>query len=101
MRLFHPKLADSWPVRSDQGVVEVFSRDLNPQHWHVTRRDNVLDSEGRATQNKIYYRSARKESSSAEVDNEIASVVRKFMKSHVKSVSRASTIIAPRQEVHT
>ena len=39
----------------------------------------------------------REESSLADVDNEIAAVVRKFM----KPVSRANTIIAPRPEAHT
>ena len=100
LRLLHPESADLW-IRSDQDVVEVFSRDLNPQHWHVTRRGNALDSEGRTTQSAIYYHSARKESSLADVDNEIAAVTRKFMKPHVKPVSRANTIIAPRPEVHT
>lgn len=95
-RLSHPNLADSW-IRSDQDIVEVFSRDSNPQHWHIARQGNVLDSEGRTTESTVFYHSARKESSLADVDNEVAAVVRKF----VKSVSRASTIIAPRPEVHT
>ena len=56
-----------------------------------------MDSEGRTTESTVFYHSARKESSLADVDNEVAAVVRKF----VKSVSRASTIIAPRPEVHT
>ena len=96
LKSFHPNLADVW-FCSDQDIVEVFSRDSNPQHWHIARQGNVLDSEGRATQSTVYYHSARKESSLADVDNEIAAVVRKF----VKSVSRASTIIAPRPEVQT
>ena len=99
-RSFHSELADSC-IRSDQDIVEVFSRDLNPQHWHVARRGNVLDSEGRTTQSITYYHSARKESSLADVDNEVAAVVRKFTKSYAKSVSRADTIIAPQPEVNT
>lgn len=100
LRLFYLKSADSW-IRSDQDIVEVFSRDSNPQHWHIARQGNVLDSEGHTTQSAVYYHSARKESSLADVDNEVAAVVRKFMKSHAKSVSRASTIIAPLPEVNT
>jgi len=88
-------------LESDQDIVEVFSRDSNPQHWHTSRRWNVLDSDGRTTQNTIYYHSARKESSLADVDNEIAAVVRKFTQSQVKPVSRANTIIAPRPEAPT
>jgi len=91
-----PDLTDSW-IRSDQDIVEVFSRDSNPQHWHIARQGNVLDSEGRATQSTVFYHSARKESSLADVDNEISAVVRKF----VQSGSRANTIIAPRPEVAT
>ena len=94
--LFDPNLADSW-IRSDQDIVEVFSRDSNPQHWHIARQGNILDSEGRTTESTVFYHSARKESSLADVDNEVAAVVRKF----IKSASRASTIIAPRPEVDT
>lgn len=93
---FIPRLADS-RIDSDQDIVEVFSRDSNPQHWHIARRGNPSGSDGRTAQSTIYYHSARKESSLADVDNEIAAVVRKFM----KPVSRASTIIAPRPEAHT
>ena len=99
-RSLYPHLADSW-IHSDQDIVEVFSRDSNPQHWHIARRGKVLDSDGRTTQSTIYYHSARKESSLADVDNEIAAVVRKFTKSHAKPVSRANTIIAPRPEADT
>ena len=88
-------------ARSDQDIVEVFSRDSSPQHWHISRRGKVPDPDGRTTQNTIYYHSARKESSLADVDNEIAAVVRKFTQSQVKPVSRANTIIAPRPEVPT
>ena len=97
---FDGQFADRW-ARSDQDIVEVFSRDSNPQHWHTSRRWNVSDSDGRTTQNTIYYHSARKESSLADVDNEIAAVVRKFTQSQVKPVSRANTIIAPRPEAPT
>jgi len=95
LELSHPNLANPW-IRSDQDIAEVFSRDSNPQHWHIARQGNGLDSEGRTTQNTVFYHSARKESSLADVDNAIAAVVRKF----VKSVSRANTIIAPRPEAH-
>lgn len=92
---FYFKSADGWIIFfSDQDVVEVFSRDSNPQHWHIARQGKVLDSEGRTAQNTIYYHSARKESSLADVDNEAAAVMRKFTKPHVKPVSRANTIIA-------
>ena len=100
LRSLYFRSADSW-IRSDQDIAEVFSRDSNPQHWHIARRGNTLDSDGRTKQSTIYYHSARKESSLADVDNEIAAAVRKFMKPHVKSVSRANTIIAPRPEAHT
>ena len=97
---FRTQLADS-RIGSDHDIVEVFSRDSNPQHWHIARQGSVLDSEGQTTQSTVYYHSARKESSLADVDNEVAAVLRKFMKLHVKSVSRANTIIAPRQEANT
>ena len=100
LRSFHPKSADERHF-SDQEIVEVFSRDSNPQHWHIGRQENGLDSEGRAVQNTIYYHSARKESSLADVDNEVAAVVRKFTKSQVKPVSRANTIVAPQPKAHT
>lgn len=98
--LFHSNSADAW-IRSDQDIVEVFSRDSNPQHWHIAREGKNLDSEGRATENTVYYHSASKESSLADVDNGVAAVVRKFTKSNVKSISRANTIIAPRPKAHT
>ena len=60
-----------------------------------------MDSDGRTTESTVYYHGARKESSLADVDNEIAAVVRKFTKSHAKPVSRANTIIAPRPEAPT
>jgi len=88
-------------LEGDHDIIEVFSRDSNPQHWHIARQGSALDSDGRTTQNTIYYHSARKESSLADVDNEIAAAVRKFVKPHVKSVSRANTIIAPRLETDT
>lgn len=96
---FYSKSADARICR-DQDVIEVFSRDSSPQHWHIARQGKVLDSEGRTTQNTIYYHSASKQSSLADVDNEVAAVVRKFTKSHVKPVSRANTIIAPRPTVN-
>jgi hypothetical protein len=99
LRLLRPDLTDSW-IRSDQDIVEVFSRDSNPQHWHIARRGIMLDLEGRTAESTVYYHSAKKESSLADVDNEIATVARKFMKSHTKSVSRASTILAPREDAH-
>ena len=96
LRLFRSKSADAW-ICSDQDIVEVFSRDSNPQHWHVARQDNVPDSEGRIARNTVYYHSGRKESSLADVDNDVAAVVRKF----TKSVSRANTIIAPQPQAQT
>ena len=100
LRSFCSKLADPRTC-SEEDIVEIFSRDSNPQHWHIARRGNVLDSDGRTMQSTIYYHSARKESSLADVDNEVAAAVRKFTKSHVKPDSRASTITAPRPEMHT
>lgn len=58
-------------------------------------------SDGRNTPSTIYYHSARKESSLADVDDEVATALRKFMKSRVKSVSRANTIVASPPEAHT
>ncbi|KAF9785086.1 hypothetical protein BJ322DRAFT_1123986 [Thelephora terrestris] len=88
-------------LEGDQDIVEVFSRDSNPQHWHIARKGNVLEPDGRATQSAIYYRSARKESSLSDVDNEVAAAMRKFTKPPIKSVSRANTIIAPQPKSHT
>ena len=74
---------------------------LETQTRSTGMRLDSLDPEGRTTQNTIYYHSARKESSLADVDNEVTAVVRKFTKSHVEPVSRANTIIAPRPNAHT
>ncbi|KIJ65707.1 hypothetical protein HYDPIDRAFT_88594 [Hydnomerulius pinastri MD-312] len=57
-------------------VVEVFSRGVNPQHWHVASRrdDHSEDGKGEA-----YLEVSRKEASLSDVDN----VLRGLFRSHV------------------
>lgn len=62
----------------DTSILEVFSRGQNPQHWHVTRRGLGVDKSGSSVDGEVYMEVSRKESSLTDVDNVLASVVRRF-----------------------
>ena len=64
---------------SELHIVEVFSRGLNPQHWHVAKRELVPDDDGNSVHGSIYLEVARKESSLNDVDNELGSILRRFL----------------------
>jgi len=66
-------------LRGDSDILEVFSRGQNPQHWHVSRRGLGTDKDGSPVKGEVYLESARKESSLADVDNELAGAVRRFV----------------------
>ncbi|KAH7890743.1 hypothetical protein F5I97DRAFT_1974491 [Phlebopus sp. FC_14] len=53
-------------LEREAAVVEVFSRGLNPQHWHVARRavDHTEDGKG-----EVYVQVSRKEASLSDVEN--------------------------------
>lgn len=57
-------------------MIEVFSRGLHPQHWHVASRvtDPVEDEKGEA-----YLEVSRKEATLSDVDN----ILRGLYKTHV------------------
>ncbi|PBK99517.1 hypothetical protein ARMGADRAFT_1161164 [Armillaria gallica] len=60
-------------LESDPDVQEVFSRGVNPQHWHIAQRALNRDADG-----DVYLEVSRKETSLSDVDNVLAGVVRKY-----------------------
>ncbi|EMD38908.1 hypothetical protein CERSUDRAFT_104200 [Gelatoporia subvermispora B] len=66
-------------LESDSDVLEVFSRGQNPQYWHVAKRGLGVDSDGHAIEGRVFLEVARKESSLPDVDNELATRVRKYI----------------------
>ncbi|OCH87382.1 hypothetical protein OBBRIDRAFT_796262 [Obba rivulosa] len=66
-------------LTSDADVLEVFSRGQNPQHWHVAKRGLGTDSDGHSVEGEIYLEVARKESTLTDVDNALATVLRKYI----------------------
>lgn len=60
----------------EPAVIEVFSRGLHPQHWHVVSRvtDPVEDEKGEA-----YLEVSRKEATLSDVDN----ILRELYKTYV------------------
>ncbi|KAG6832672.1 hypothetical protein H0H87_000854 [Tephrocybe sp. NHM501043] len=65
---------------SDPDISEVFSRGLNPQHWHIARRGlniTTADEDGTPSAQEVYMQIFRKEASLSDVDNVLASVVRR------------------------
>jgi hypothetical protein len=72
---------DTNSLFSDDGdILEVFSRGQNPQHWHVSRKGLGTDKDGNPVEGEVYFESARKECSLADVDNELAGAVRRFVR---------------------
>ncbi|KAI0708854.1 hypothetical protein C8T65DRAFT_649708 [Cerioporus squamosus] len=66
-------------LRSGLDVLEVFSRGQNPQHWHIGRRGLGVTADGRQVEGEVFMEVARKETTLADVDNELAGVVRRFV----------------------
>ncbi|KAK0467105.1 uncharacterized protein EV420DRAFT_1507205 [Desarmillaria tabescens] len=60
-------------LESDPDVQEVFSRGMNPQHWHIAQRALNRDTDG-----DVYLEVSRKETSLSDVDNVLAGVVRRY-----------------------
>ncbi|SJL03852.1 uncharacterized protein ARMOST_07209 [Armillaria ostoyae] len=60
-------------LESDPDVQEVFSRGVNPQHWHIAQRALNRDTDG-----DVYLEVSRKETSLSDVDNVLAGVVRRY-----------------------
>ncbi|KAG6840668.1 hypothetical protein C0991_005216 [Blastosporella zonata] len=64
----------------DPDISEVFSRGLNPQHWHIARRGlsaSAIDEHGTQGKEEVYMQIFRKEASLSDVDNVLAGVVRR------------------------
>lgn len=68
LQFVHLSIADSFVLRNGDAT-EVFSRTQGPQHWHIARRE----SEG-----TVYLEVLRKETSLADVENELVGIVRRF-----------------------
>ncbi|KAK0189008.1 hypothetical protein F5146DRAFT_1057555 [Armillaria mellea] len=60
-------------LESDPDVQEIFSRGVNPQHWHIAQRALNRDADG-----DVYLEVSRKETSLSDVDNVLAGVVRRY-----------------------
>ncbi|RDB15779.1 Vacuolar fusion protein CCZ1 [Hypsizygus marmoreus] len=61
----------------DPDISEVFSRGLNPQHWHIARRGLGLNDNGIMNDGEVYMEVFRKEASLGDVDNVLAGVIRR------------------------
>ncbi|GJE91164.1 hypothetical protein PsYK624_073130 [Phanerochaete sordida] len=66
-------------LQSEFDVQEVFSRSQNPQHWHISKRGLGVDQDGNVVDGEVFMEVARKESTLADVDNELAGAVRRFL----------------------
>ncbi|KAI0629146.1 hypothetical protein C8Q77DRAFT_1142379 [Trametes polyzona] len=66
-------------LRSDHGVLEVFSRGQNPQHWHIGKRGLGTAADGEAVDGEAYMEVSRKETSLQDVDNKLAGVLRRYI----------------------
>jgi hypothetical protein len=67
-------------IDSDPGIHEVFSRGLNPQHWHIAKRglggsNSALGFTG--CDEAVFMEVFRKETSLADVDNVLTGIVKK------------------------
>lgn len=60
---------------SDLNAVEVFSRGQNPQHWHIGRRELEVNGD----EGEVYMEVARKETTLTDVDNELASIIKRLV----------------------
>ena len=57
----------------------MFSRGSNPQHWHIGKRGLGTAGDGRLVEGEVFMEVARKETTLTDVDNELASVVRRHV----------------------
>ena len=64
-------------IYRDPEISEVFSRGQNPQHWHIMRRGLSVCDSGNVDDGEVYMGIYRKETSLGDVDNVLASVVRR------------------------
>ncbi|KAF7309999.1 hypothetical protein MIND_00372700 [Mycena indigotica] len=62
--------------QNDPPISEVYSRGQSPQHWHVARREELQRGLSVASE-EVYMEVFRKETSLTDVDNALASVIRK------------------------
>ncbi len=67
-------------IDRDPGIHEVFSRGLNPQHWHIAKRglggsNSALGFTG--CDEAVFMEVFRKETSLADVDNVLTGIVKK------------------------
>jgi hypothetical protein len=63
----------------DPDISEVFSRDQNPQHWHIAKCGFGEDVNGMHLGREVYMEVSRKEASLTDVDNVLTGVTRRFM----------------------
>jgi hypothetical protein len=66
----------------DPAIFEVFSRGQNPQHWHISKRGlagaDPADEDATSTsKGEMFLEVFRKEASLPDVDNVLASILRK------------------------
>jgi hypothetical protein len=61
----------------DPEISEVFSRGLNPQHWHIMRRGLGSNGNDSIRDGEVYMTVYRKEASLGDVDNVLAGIVRR------------------------
>lgn len=66
-------------LQSQFDIQEVFSRSQNPQHWHIAKRGLGVDQDGNVVDGEVFMEVARKESTLADVDNELTGAVRRFL----------------------
>ncbi|KAG2011843.1 hypothetical protein CC2G_011911 [Coprinopsis cinerea AmutBmut pab1-1] len=69
-------------LRRDSNILEVFSRGQNPQHWHISRRglsthDSPEDEAHHSSSGEMHLEVFRKEATLPDVDNVLASILRK------------------------
>ncbi|KAH6915963.1 hypothetical protein BKA70DRAFT_1254338 [Coprinopsis sp. MPI-PUGE-AT-0042] len=70
-------------LKRDPAIFEVFSRGQNPQHWHISKRglstagDSADEDANSAAKGEMFLEVFRKEASLPDVDNVLASILRK------------------------
>ncbi|KAJ3557338.1 hypothetical protein NM688_g1524 [Phlebia brevispora] len=64
-------------LHSDLDISEVFSRGQHPQHWHISRKGLGTNSSGEPVNGEVFMEVARKESTLTDVDNELATLVKR------------------------
>ncbi|KZT18329.1 hypothetical protein NEOLEDRAFT_1159477 [Neolentinus lepideus HHB14362 ss-1] len=66
-------------LQRDPGIVEIFSRGQQPQHWHISKRGLGIDKDGNSVDGSVFMEVLRKEESLIDVDDDLAGVVRRFV----------------------